>query len=322
MPFFQADRKINDTRNSIPFYMKSKFAPLQVRNRNNTYTETNKAVPSREKRALSWASRRIQGSLTLEAALCLPLLLFACVCLMLPMKMMDRQRQIQAVMESVGEEMSQYAYLEDCLQTGNGELVDSGRTDGEEVTGLLGAGYAAMRILGQIDREWIENVSFEGTSIGPDDMIRITMQYRMRLPFSVLGLDSIPVRQVCSRRMWTGSVGGRNGEENGSGEEAEEIVYIGKNSTRYHRQRTCHYLYNDLRAVPFHDVDSLRNQAGAKYGPCKTCGAGPHSQTVYVMPYGTSYHASKTCASITAYVQAVPLSQVTYLGECSYCGGK
>ena len=42
--------------------------------------------------------------------MCLSLFLFLCVCLMMPMKMMDRQRQIQAVVESVGEELSQYAY--------------------------------------------------------------------------------------------------------------------------------------------------------------------------------------------------------------------
>lgn len=52
----------------------------------------------------------MQGSLSIEAALSLSLFLFFCFCLIMPMKMLDRQRQIQAVMESVGEELSQYAY--------------------------------------------------------------------------------------------------------------------------------------------------------------------------------------------------------------------
>lgn len=321
MPFFQADNKINHTRNSIPFYLsQNKFAPLQVRSQYYLTIETN--IKRRKKRALPWASWSEAGSLTLEAAMCLPLFLFACVCLMMPMKMMDRQRQIQAVMESVGEELSQYAYLEYCIHTGNEELVDAQRTDGEEMTGLLGAGYAAMRILGQIDSGWIENVSFKGTDIGTDDMVRIVMEYRMKLPFSVLGLNSIPVQQVCSRRMWNGAEGGRGGNSGTSGEDTEETVYIGKHSTRYHRLRTCHYLNNDLEAVAAGEVDFLRNQSGARYKPCKTCKAGPGSGTVYVMPYGTSYHASRTCGSIVAYVQEVPLSQVIQLGECSYCGGK
>ena len=168
-------------------------------------------------------------------------------------------------------------------------------------------------------------------------MVHIVMRYRMRLPFSVLGVSSIPVEQVCSRRMWNGADGGRfgDGDRDGNGEE-DEIVYIGKNSTRYHRLRTCHYLYNDLKAVDSGAVGELRNESGGRYSPCGTCGAGSGSTgnggtgsgsmgsagTVYVMPYGTSYHLSKSCRSIIAYVQAVPLSQVEYFGECSYCRGK
>ena len=168
-------------------------------------------------------------------------------------------------------------------------------------------------------------------------MVHIVMRYRMRLPFSVLGVSSIPVEQVCSRRMWNGADGGRfgDGDRDGNGEE-DEIVYIGKNSTRYHRLRTCHYLYNDLKAVDLGAVGELRNEAGGRYSSCGTCGGGSggtgsggtgsgsmgSSGTVYVMPYGSSYHVSKSCRSIIAYVQAVPLTQVEYLGECSYCRGK
>ena len=179
-----------------------------------------------------------------------------------------------------------------------------------------------MKILGQIDRNWVESVSFDGTDIGTDDMVHIMMKYRMKLPFSVLGLDSVPVQHVCSRRMWNGADGGRNKDGGMSGGQEDETVYIGKNSTRFHRRRTCHYLYNDLKAVAAGEVDSLRNQSGARYAPCKTCKTGSEGGMVYVMPYGTSYHLSKTCASIIAYVQAVPLSQAEHLGACSYCGGE
>lgn len=277
--------------------------------------------------------------------MCLSLFLFLCVCLMMPMKMMDRQRQIQAVMESAGEELSRYAYVEYCLRSyeeekdgggsgeknievdtersgGDGIEADAGRSEDGGVVSVLAAGYAAARVMERIDPEWVESVSFAGTDIGEDDMVHMVMKYRMRLPFSVLGVKSIPVEQVCSRRMWTGAEGDRYGDGKGSGAgEEEEIVFIGKNSTRYHRLRTCHYLYNDLQAVPAAEVSAMRNQSGSRYSPCKTCGAGS-SGTVYIMPYGTSYHRSRTCSSIIAYVQAVPLKQVEYLGECSYCKGR
>ena len=71
----------------------------------------------------------MQGSLSVEAALSLSLFLFFCFCLIMPMKMLDRQRQIQAVMESVGEELSQYAYVEYCFRSAEegGAEVDVGR---------------------------------------------------------------------------------------------------------------------------------------------------------------------------------------------------
>lgn len=254
--------------------------------------------------------------------MCLSLFLFLCVCLMMPMKMMDRQRQIQAVVESVGEELSQYAYVEYCLQSGTEASVDTKRADSGDTGSLLAAGYAVARILGQVDNSWIESVSFDGTDIGTDDMVLIVMKYRMKLPFSILGLSSVPVQHVCSRRMWNGADGGRFGQGGTSDSTEEELVYIGKNPTRYHRQRTCHYLYNDLKSVSAGEVESMRNQSGGKYMPCKTCGTGNGNGTVYIMPYGGSYHMVKTCPSIIAYVQAVALSQVEYLGECSYCGGK
>ena len=314
MPFFLVQNKKSNPY--CPYKKTAKInttAPLQVRKCCRLF---------HGKRALSWNSCQMQGSLSVEAALSLSLFLFFCFCLIMPMKMLDRQRQIQAVMESVGEELSQYAYVEYCLLSGDEDQVDTERTDGEEVTALLASGYAAMKILGQIDRNWVESVSFDGTDIGTDDMVHIMMKYRMKLPFSVLGLDSVPVQHVCSRRMWNGADGGRNKDGGMSGGQEDETVYIGKNSTRFHRRRTCHYLYNDLKAVAAGEVDSLRNQSGARYAPCKTCKTGSEGGMVYVMPYGTSYHLSKTCASIIAYVQAVPLSQAEHLGACSYCGGE
>lgn len=317
-----------------------KFAPLQVR---RIWSRCQSVDGFFKKRALSWASPSVRpstkpstkpsarGSLSLEGAMCLSLFLFLCMCLIMPMRIMDRQRRIQAVMESVGEELSRYAYVEYCFRNTGEEDVDTGRADrglgalegagGEKLVSALGTTYAAARILSEIDGSWIQSVSFEGTDIGNDEMIHIVMSYGMRLPFSVFGLKSISVKQVCSRRMWTGAEGGRHGSGQGEKEEKGETVYIGKNSTRYHRQRTCHYLYNNLEAVSSIQVDQRRNQSGGRYSPCRTCGADSGSAMVYIMPYGTSYHSRRSCSSIIAYVREVPLSQAAGLGPCSYCGG-
>ena len=217
MPFFLVQNKKSNPY--CPYKKTAKInttAPLQVRKCCRLF---------HGKRALSWNSCQMQGSLSVEAALSLSLFLFFCFCLIMPMKMLDRQRQIQAVMESVGEELSQYAYVEYCFRSAEegGAEVDVGRAE-DTATSVLAAAYASARILGEINREWVEAVSFEGTDIGEDEMVHIVMRYRMRLPFSVLGVSSIPVEQVCSRRMCNGADGERFGDGDRDGEDRKSVV--------------------------------------------------------------------------------------------------
>lgn len=317
MLFFQ-NKKIKQQHSTNGLHIQKNLAPLQVRTRCMK-------PESSGKRALSWVSGEpvlLRGSLALEAALGLSLFLFLCVCLMMPLKMMDRYRQIQGAVEAVGEDLSQYGYVLYAMgDDAFSEKVDTEREEGGLGAGIVSTAYAAASVLGRINGDWIEKVSFAGTTVGEDDMIHIRMAFSMRLPFSVFGLKSLPMEAVCSRRIWNGAEGGRGGiGDVGEGGEEDEIVYIGKSPTRYHRKRTCHYLYNDLKQVPASQIQEIRNQEGKRYQACRSCGASASQAVYYVMPYGTSYHTSGSCRAITAYVQAVPLKEVSHLGECSYCG--
>ena len=149
------------------------------------------------------------------------------------------------------------------------------------------------------------------------ETIDLIVDYAIRLPFPVFFLDEIPQQARCIRRAWTGK-DGLGAEGRGRGDEENEIVYMGKDGSRYHRSRTCHYLYNDLRAVSAAEVKDLRSQSGNRYRPCAVCG-GLGGPVAYVMPSGESYHFRKDCSSIAAYVRAVPLKSVEHLGACSYC---
>ncbi len=273
------------------------------------------------KRVLSSAScHRNKGSLTIETALVLPLFLFFMVILMLPMGIMKEGRRIQTALEAAGEEVSQYAYVLHQLKLGE-ELEGTG-IDGfseEFIDGLTEEGillYVRKRVGGRAGVERLESVSFVRSSVLTDgETIDLIMDYRIRIPFSVFGLSSVPMTARSCRRAWIGQEGSsrKNGRE-------DELVYIGKASTRYHRQRTCHYLYNDIEQISFKEVKTVRNLSGGKYKPCSRCGGfAEESGSVYIMPSGERYHSDRNCNSIMAYVEAVPLSQVRHLGPCSYC---
>ncbi len=266
----------------------------------------------------------LSASLTLEAALALTLFIFASVCLILPMKVMITERRIQAALEETAENLSRYAYLGDALTKGTGGLMGGADDKDMSFCGFLGnaAGkaYVLADIEKRLDTSSVISLDLSGSEIFTDEeYIDLILNYEVRFPFPVLGLSNLKRTARCRRRAWIGQPG-KDYDGNGSdvGDD-DPIVYVGKTSTRYHLKRTCHYLSNDLTAVSIDEVGDLRNSSGGKYRPCASCGKA-QTPVVYVMPSGSSYHTDVDCKAIISYVRAVRLSEVAYLGACSYCG--
>ncbi len=288
--------------------------PLQVRNskQNNFGKKTLLSVPA---------------AMTLEAAMVLTLFLFACVCLILPMKIMNTERRIQAGLEAVGEDFSRYGYILDVLEKGDVLSVPGVDEFAMSFCRYLAAGvaesYARNRALEYADTDSIFNVTMRRSRILEDgETFDLVLDYCIRLPFPVLGLASLERSARCQRRSWIGLEGKLDEGSGSSGKEEDELVYVGKNGSRYHQQRSCHYIANDLTSVSYEALGDLRNSGGGKYYPCSVCGKGAgNGSTVYIMPSGGSFHTSKSCTAIIAYVRVVPLSEVSHLGPCSYCSG-
>lgn len=270
------------------------------------------------------ASLSASASMTLEAVLALTLFVFASVSLLLPMKILNTDRKLQTALEAVGEDFSRYAYLQDALEQGRLDQIPGADAFAKGFCKNLGpaaaAGYVYAKMLEYADTGNLERLSVLDSSFREDgEWFDLVVDYEIRMPFPVLGLNRISRTARCRRRAWIGKPGTDGDGASGAGGEEDEIVYVGKNSTRYHRNRNCHYLSNDLKAVSLEQAGSLRNQSGGKYAPCSVCGPGHSGQTVYIMPSGSSYHTDADCRAIRAYVRAVKLSEVKHLGPCSYC---
>ena len=184
---------------------------------------------------------------------------------------------------------------------------------------ILAEGYLRNRILSVDGAQRISQLDLSGTSIMEDgEHVVLCAEFKYVMPFSVLHLKSIPMTARSVRRVWIGREGGLDhGADLGENEE-DQTVYIGKTSERYHWFRDCHYLSNKIEAVAWEDLDGFRNSSGSRYRPCSVCGGGTGG-TVYIMESGESYHRNRYCTAIVAYVEAVPLSEVEYMGACSYC---
>ena len=301
--------------------------PLQVRSpfqKDKWFSAVKCGRKYESSRAFPFTS--LNASLTLEASLVLPLLIFASVCLMLPARIMITERKMQAGLEAVGEELSQYAYLLDSVEQGNlGSIPGAGEAAlafCQNAAAVAAPIYAYGKTMDYCDTARVSHVSMLGSSIREDgETLDLVMEYDISFPFPVLGLSSLHRTVRSRRRCWIGR-DGRYGADANVGDEDEQIVYVGKNSTRYHPDRSCHYLSNKLTAVAWESVSGKRNTDGSKYYPCASCAknAGKGS-TVYIMPSGGRYHTMQDCNAIMAYVRAVKLKEVKHLGACSYCGG-
>lgn len=265
---------------------------------------------------------RVGASITVEAALALPLFLFAMMILMMPMVLMNESRKIQSELELVCAEISQYAgvLFDSTLESGDYE---KGGIPDELIEDMTKTGfrvYAEGKIRGRIHTEMAGRFTLTGSRILEDgETIDLILRYEMYLPFPVFRMKSVPMTARSCRRAWIGKKGGKGNGNSGQAEN-DELVYIGKSSTKYHRDRNCHYLYNHISVISFADVETVRNSDGRKYKPCARCGSlAGQGSSVYIMPSGESYHGDRNCSSIVAYVRAVPLSEVEYLGPCSYC---
>ena len=304
MPFFCAVKKqktikIQD-KSPFPVISKKLFLlytkkPLQVR------------IPSEMKQAGKRVFLSVSASLTVEAALVLPLFLFAGVLLMMPFRILDTERRMQAIVMSVGEDISQTAYLSP--------------EEGGWAGSAAAFAYAEAAVRKEAGGLPIRGLTLAGSSLLEDgETVDLVVSYQMKLPFSVIGMANITRANRCWLRGWVGSDGGLSGKCPGAGEEEDPVVYVGRDSTRYHNSSFCHYLYNRLSAVPAGSVGDYRNNGGRRYTPCDRCGRAAGG-TVYILPYGEHYHSSRSCTAITAYVRAVRRSEVEHLGACSYCSG-
>lgn len=316
MPFFQS------VKNQQYLFTAAQIThTLQVRMPGNR--KDSKEKQQSQKRVYLFTSHCFYASVSVEAAIALSVFIFAIVAMMIPFRMMERQRQVQASLESVNEKLCQYAYLEYQLTKGEEIPKEEGEWKEDLLLGLInGAAGEGAKILAKrmFSQEGMERISFsQSTFLKDNETINFHMNYQMRMPFSILGLSSLSFSSGSVRRAWIGRDGLHKEEK--TDEKSEQVVYIGKNSTRYHKSRNCHYLSNQLQSVSFDKISDYRNQGGGKYYPCAVCGKrASKGSLVFIMKSGSRYHSDSVCSAITASIQAVKLSEVEDLGACSYCG--
>lgn len=270
-----------------------------------------------EKRVLPFTSqKRFSASLTVEAALVLPLFLSLVYALLLPIRWLDTQRKVQTTVEQFCEELSQYMYIIDQL---GGEMSD---TDSWIDPEIFSSGAAGLFLRGKV-KKYVGDVTVDVSEV-PDgeDHICLELTYRENIPFFSVLSNGIAVHAAARRRCWVGLDGKLRAGGNGT-EKEETMVYVGAGMGRYHLNSECHYISNRYESLLVSEIAARRTSGGKKITACSVCaGDCGNGDVVYVTAEGEHYHKSTSCRAMAAYVRKVPLREVEYLGCCFYCAGK
>lgn len=270
-----------------------------------------------QERTSLFAPYERQASLTIEAAMTIPLFIMACLSILFLVEAFRIQNTLQSAMCRTGENIGQTMCL---FQT---EADDSLIAQYP----ILAKGISVLAIQ-QIVKEDAdksnpnysciqggrEGISFLYSNV-KDEWVDIIASYKLKLPFPLIPLPDIPVVQRFRIRAWTG--------EEGLADKAvtERMVYITKTGSVYHITKECTHLKLSIQPVMYAQLSNLRNVSGAKYYACEKCVRDSKGkETVYITDDGTCYHNSLNCSGLKRQIEEIPFAEVEERACCSRCG--
>lgn len=243
-----------------------------------------------------------KGSMTVEAALTIPVFLFAVLCLIYLLEVQALRISVHSAAQGAAKNaavdivtvpvLNVFKFKSDMVR-----MIGADRLEGSIIQG----GKSGISCLG----------SLYYPSTGE---IHVRISYKIRLPFP--GFTDIGVRQKDTFivKAWTGYTKPDVEDEDG------EIVYITDSGSVYHTDYQCSYLQLSIRFLPSTGLSGIRNLGGARYRACEKCVHGSAMAGVYVTDSGNRYHNSLNCSGLKRLIRAVQKSKVYGKAACSRCG--
>lgn len=281
-----------------------------------------------------------KGSITVEAALILPLFISFFMVFLYFFHILLAQDHLQEVITDVGVKLAREAYVYQRLNSG---LDDSKASDMESsdlisdykdiFTIVKDVGYVSLLVGHKADLDFINSSCIEGgyrgisflksSVLGDDEYININMEYSVKAPVPLFDVKSNIVTQQIRLKSWTGLWINNNmtGKDGNGEDEDKKTVYVTRTGSVYHRSSECSHIKLSISTVSGIPTD-LRNNNGGKYHPCEMCLKNSKGEEVayYITKEGVRYHKDLTCSGIKRDVIAIDISEVVGRRPCSRCG--
>lgn len=256
-------------------------------------------IGNKEERTSAFTSK---GSLTLEAAIVVPIFFFAMLCLAYLLEMMAIQTTVRNALYSAGKEAVQQAYTGAVLTSNELEQRIVANVGIDRLERSMIAGGAGGIDCSETKSNWSTGV------------MDLKVQYQVEIPILMFRITPVTCEETLRVKGWTGYVSTIEDVTR------EDTVYVTDTGIVYHQDADCTYLDMSIRSVHVESIEELRNQSGGIYYACESCGEDKtDSKLRYITDYGTRYHTSLECKKIHRNVYAISIDEAYGLGGCSKC---
>lgn len=274
--------------------LKNKNKPLRVQS--HTYYRLRKRTSQ---------SASEEGSMTVEAAIIIPVFLCAFLGILLWAKVFLVHLEVEtALLETARQIARQEALLTMQEKEGTGILsanilFSKNRKQGTEMNGLE---VSSVSLLQSEYRKETREICLKAS-------------YTVKIPVLLLGKWRVPLNTSVIQKAWNGYTS--EVDENGR---QKEYVYITEHGTAYHKDSQCYHLHVTVREVT-NVTDYYDGRTSLR--PCEFCVSEEGRKSLlYICEDGECYHEDLSCGGLTRTVRYVEIGEVGGRSPCADCGNR
>lgn len=268
-----------------------------------------------------------RGSMTVEAAICLPLFLFFFLNLLSSIEMIRLHGNLQVALRETGNKLSLYGYCAwACAQENegeSGELLQEVEQGESLVNIAMSYIFVKNDVVNQVGKKYLktsplvmgaDGLQFVGSDLmNNEEEIEIRMTYCVAAPFSIVFVKPFLLENCYYAHAWNGY------HIPGTDENATEIkyYYVAAKGEVFHEKRDCSHLKITKKKVDLAEVFFMVNRDGEKYTACEICKG--KSKEVWITDWGEKYHFNENCPGIKRTIYVITKEETGKYRPCKTC---
>ncbi len=259
--------------------------------------------------------KKAPGSMTVEAAIVLPLFLFFFLNLGCAIELIRLHGNLELALWETGNRMCVYGAA----------LSESESLAG--VGSMFSYFYVKSEVIDYVGEEYLEQSPLthggsglrflESKMLSARDTLEINMTYEVSSFHPLANFYPFRMANRYYGHLWTGfqlPLGADGGKV--------ETVYVAETGEVYHVSASCTHLKLSIQEVTLQEALTERNGGGAQYVLCSLCGDMPRMETVFITDEGECYHYTKECSGLKRTIYSMSREEAAEkYRPCMRCAG-